>query len=120
MLGYATLAVANFLYIFLKSFQQRNVSGLHYGWAILTNWFLVATELFVMGSIALAAVAGGWLPLVYTGVAMAIGGTIGCTLSMYLHSKYIGGHRANLRHKVPEVRRGSGNLTALRGRTRMP
>lgn len=89
MIHYTILALANFLYIFLKAFQQRNVAHLHYGWAIATNVFLVGTELLVMGSIALAAVAGGFYPLLYTGIAMTIGGGTGCVLSMYLHSRYL-------------------------------
>lgn len=83
------LALANFLYIFLKAFQQRNVAHLHYGWAMITNLFLVATELFVIGAVAVVAIQGALLPLIYTGFAMALGGGTGCLLSMYLHSKYI-------------------------------
>lgn len=89
VLPFGLLAVANFCYIFLKAWQQRNVAHLHYGWAMATNFFLVLTEVFVMGSIAIAAVNASAVMLAYTVVAMAIGGGSGCILSMYLHSKYL-------------------------------
>ena len=88
-MSFAMLGVANFLYIFLKAWQQRNVAYLHYGWALATNWFLVVTEVCVMGSIALAVVEGGPRDLLFTVLALGIGGGSGCLSSMYLHSKYI-------------------------------
>ena len=88
-MGYATLGAANFLYIFLKAWQQRNVAHLHYGWALITNFFLVCVEVAVMGSIALAATGVGPLALPYVIVTMTIGGGTGCLMSMYIHSTYI-------------------------------
>lgn len=89
-MSWLALGAANFLYIFLKAFQQRNVAYLHYGWALATNFFLVCTEVYVMGSIALAVITGGQLAVLYTIIVMTLGGGSGCLLSMYLHSTYIG------------------------------
>lgn len=89
-MNWLALGAANFLYIFLKAFQQRNVAYLHYGWAALTNFFLVCTEVYVMGSIAVAVLAGGPLDILFTILVMTIGGGSGCLISMYLHSTYIG------------------------------
>lgn len=89
MIAYALLSLANFVYIFLKAFQNKNVIGGHYGLASITNMFLVATEMFVMGSIALAAVTGGFLPLLYTFIALSIGGGAGCVTAMYIHTKHV-------------------------------
>lgn len=89
-MNYIMLGCANFMYIFLKAWQQRNVAHLHYGWALATNFFLVCVEVAVMGSIALAVTGAGSMALPYVIVAMTIGGGSGCLLSMYLHSTYIG------------------------------
>lgn len=89
MMYYVVLAAANFCYIFLKAWQQRNVAHLHYGWAMATNFFLVLTEVFVMGSIALAAMAGSLGALFFVVIAMSVGGGVGCISSMYIHSKYL-------------------------------
>lgn len=89
MISYALLTVANFVYIFLKAFQQKNVIGGHYGLAAATNMFLVATEMFVMGSIALAAVTAEWEALGYTFIALTIGGGSGCITAMWLHTKHV-------------------------------
>lgn len=89
MIAYALLSLSNFAYIFLKAFQNKNVIGGYYGLASITNMFLVATEMFVMGSIALAAVAGGFWPLLYTFVALSIGGGTGCVAAMYIHTKHV-------------------------------
>ena len=89
-MSYLALIAANFMYLFLKAFQQRNVAYLHYGWAIATNFFLVCAEVFVMGSIALAVLTGSPTAVLLTVLCLSIGGGTGCIVSMYLHSKYIG------------------------------
>jgi hypothetical protein len=86
---YPTITIANFFYIFLKAWQQRNVAFMHYGWAAITNAFLVATEIFVMGNIAVTVVTKSPLEVLYLFIAMSIGGGSGCILSMYIHNKYI-------------------------------
>ena len=86
---YIALAFANFIYIFLKAFQSRNIAFLHYRWAMTTNVFLVAAEIFVMGNIALAVTYGGWVPILCTFVSMCAGGGTGCIASMYIHDKYL-------------------------------
>jgi hypothetical protein len=88
-MSFLAVVMGNYLYIFLKAFQSRNVVYLHYWWATFTNFLLVCTEVFVYGNIALTVVGEGLaLPLLV--VAMSIGGGLGCITSMYLHSTYIG------------------------------
>lgn len=88
-MSYVILSVTNFLYIFLKAFQQRNVAFLHYGWAALTNFLLVLTEVVIIGNIASVFIGGDLYSIMYSVLALGIGGGSGCIMSMYIHSKYL-------------------------------
>ena len=87
-MNFLSVMVANFMYIFLRAFQSRNVNQLNYGWAVATNLFLVCAEVLVYGNIALTAVGGG-LTIPHLILAMSLGGGTGCTGAMYLHSTHI-------------------------------
>jgi hypothetical protein len=89
----STIAVglANFVFIFLKAFQQRNVAFLHYGWVIPTSMMMGIVEVGVVGAVAIEATNAAhftdlW-PLI---VSVGIGGGTGAVASMFVHHKYLG------------------------------
>lgn len=79
---YLFVAGANFLFIFLKAFQQRNVAFDNYKMVVPTSFGLALTEVYV---IAKVAVLGFTLPLALTIGAAA--GT-GALSAMLLHKRY--------------------------------
>ena len=76
-----TLFIATFLTVYLLSFQQQNVIHGHYALASLTS-FVIAAAQFAM----IQAVATGGS---YDWVLMGAGGSIGVTLSMFTHRRWI-------------------------------
>ncbi len=90
----AVVGLANFVFIFLKAFQQRNVAFLHYWWVVPTSFAMATVEIFVIGTVAVQAAATDgstfiemvdalW-PLV---VACGLGGGTGAVSSMWVHTK---------------------------------
>lgn len=76
---------ANFGFIFLKAFQSRNVAHLHYWSVVPLSLLLAMSEVFMISTIAILGIQStlDWHHV----VALAIGGGIGCMLSMYTHDK---------------------------------
>lgn len=117
MLGLDILLIgaANFVFIFLKAFQQRNVAFLHYWWVPPVSLMLAVAEVFVVGTVAIKATTvvtfiSLW-PLV---VAIGIGGGLGALASMYIHHKYIGEEHAVVRHQMRRVLPRVGSIQSLR------
>jgi len=79
---YGTVFLANFLFIFLKAFQQRNVAFDNYGWVFPTSFGLALTEVFVIASIAKL---GFTLTLALT---MGCASGSGAVIAMLMHKKY--------------------------------
>jgi hypothetical protein len=79
---YLTVAVANFGFIFLKAYQQRNVAFDNYGMVLPTSFGLALTEVYV---IAKVAVLGFTLPLALT-IGAAAGA--GALCAMLVHKRY--------------------------------
>lgn len=78
------LSGANFAFIFLKAFQQRNVAHLNWFPVLPTSFLMAVAEVVVIGSVAKAAIDGSiWGPV----VALSLGGGLGCLCSMYVHSR---------------------------------
>ena len=82
---YILLGVANFIFIFLKAFQQRNVAFLHY-WAVIpTSALMVIAEMYIIGMVAAAFITRSVdVPLT---VALVTGSSLGCIASMWSHAK---------------------------------
>lgn len=76
-----TVFLANFVFIFLRAFQQQNVIHAKYGWVMPTSMFMALCEVFV---IAQVAINGFTLPIV---AAVAAGGGSGCMVSMWAHRR---------------------------------
>lgn len=73
--------LANFAFIALKAFQQRNVMAAQYPAIVMTSYMLAATEVYVVWKIAHV---GPTFPMVLT-VGTAAG--LGATLATLLHKK---------------------------------
>jgi hypothetical protein len=85
------VGLANFLFIFLKAFQQRNVAFMHYPWVLPTSAFMATVEVGVVGAVAVEATrAHTFFDMVPLVVAIALGGGLGCMASMWVHNRYIG------------------------------
>jgi len=76
-----TLAGANFLFIFLKAFQQRNVAWLNYGFVLPLSVGMAAAEFYVIHRIAEI----GWTWWAVLGGGLGAG--LGALSAMYLHEK---------------------------------
>jgi hypothetical protein len=102
-------------FVFLRSFQQRNVAQTRYLPVMPTSWLMGLAEVYWVAAIASQ---GFSLPLA---LALGTGGGIGCMIAMYLHSK-IFKERADalLRPALPEVQARVGSPTSLRGGGTMP
>lgn len=84
------VGAANFIFIFLKAFQTRNVSFEHYGWVLPTSFLMAATEVGVIGGIAITATGSStywelW-PMI---VALGVGGGSGAIASIWIHHRFI-------------------------------
>lgn len=76
-----TLAIASFLSVFLKAFQQRNVAFDNY---IAVPWFsfgMAASEVYIVVHVVgygLTPATVGW---------MGLGGSLGCWAAMWAHKR---------------------------------
>lgn len=75
---FATLA--SFVFVFLKAFQQRNVTGLHYRPVVPISILMAATEVYVIATV----VRVGYDPALVLGVGCGAG--TGAMAAMYLHN----------------------------------
>lgn len=78
-----TLFAANFGFIFLKAWQQRNVAFDHYEWIIPTS---LAMALFEVWVIAKVAQQGFSLGIV---VAVGLGAGTGALAAAILHKRFL-------------------------------
>lgn len=78
MIEYIGIGVAQYCSIFLKAFQQQNVTHERYAWVVPTSFMLAFFELGVI----LAAVKLGTL---WAFVALGLGAGLGTISAMKLH-----------------------------------
>lgn len=83
IIAFLTTFAANFAFIFLKAFQQRNVVHDNYGWVVVTSNAMALFEVYVVAMIAKEGFTA-WLVL-----ALGLGGGIGCLAAMLLHKKFV-------------------------------
>ncbi len=118
MVGLDTLLVgaANFVFIFLKAFQQRNVAFMHYWWVVPCSLLMGVVEVGVVGAVAIkATAAASFISLWPMVLAIGIGGGLGAVASMYVHYKYVGGEQdAIVRRKMSRVPQQVGSIQSLR------
>jgi len=83
MVELASAAAANFLFIFLKAFQQRNVTLDTPKWVIPTSFGMALVEVYI---ITLIVQRGYDLGLV---AAVGGGAGLGALAAMYIHRRHI-------------------------------
>ena len=74
---------ANFAFIFLKAFQQRNVMGAHYVLIAMTSMFMAAVEVYVVWKIASVG------PTVGAVLTLGAAGGSGACLATWLHKQAV-------------------------------
>jgi hypothetical protein len=77
----AGLFLANFIFIFLKAFQQRNVGGSHYLAVIPTSLALALVEVYIIVQVATGGFNFG------TVVALGLAGGSGSIAAIWSHKK---------------------------------
>jgi hypothetical protein len=83
MIAFLATFAANFAFIFLKAFQQRNVIHNNYGWVVATSNAMALFEVYV---VAMVAKEGFTIWLV---LALGFGGGTGCLAAMLLHNRFV-------------------------------
>lgn len=79
----AAVFIANFGFIGLKAFQQRNVMGAHYWLIALTSYLLASVEVYVIWKMAQH---GPTLAMVAT---LGAAGGSGACLATWLHQRHV-------------------------------
>mgnify|MGYP003461028496 CR=1 FL=1 len=79
---YLLVFISSFSYIFLKSFQQGNVTHRQYKWILPTSMCMAILEVFMVSTLAKHGI--GWLVIV-----VGLGGGLGSISATYLHFKYL-------------------------------
>ena len=77
-MSWISLFIANFCFIGLKAWQQRNVAYLKYGWVLLVSNLLAVVEIYVIFRVAAVG------PTLETVIPIGMGGALGCVTAMYL------------------------------------
>ena len=77
-MNYLLLFTANYVFIGLKAWQQRNVAFLKYGWVMVVSNLLAAVEVWIIYTIAKQG------PAWDTVIPIGLGGALGCVTAMYL------------------------------------
>jgi hypothetical protein len=83
IIAFLSVAAANFVFIGLKAFQQRNVIHDNYGLVVLTSNAMAFFEVYVVYTIAQHGI-DIWLVL-----ALGFGGGTGCLAAMLLHKRFV-------------------------------
>lgn len=83
------LFITNFIYIFLKAFQQKNVMHDEWKFVLPTSLGMAFCEVFVIGVIAKIVSSSEFdaMHLIINALAIGSGGGLGCMASMYLHGR---------------------------------
>lgn len=83
-----SLFMANFIYIALKAFQQKNVMHDQYKLMVPTSCSMAICEYFITGTIALIAISGnGFVHTAVNVLSIGLGGGLGSVLATYYHHK---------------------------------
>jgi FtsH-binding integral membrane protein len=83
-----SLFIANFAYIFLKAFQQKNIQHDNYPLIMPTSLGMACCEYFIMGTIALVAVGGHSLAQTVLNIAaIGTGAGLGAMCAMYKYNQ---------------------------------
>lgn len=78
---YFLLFLANFVFIFMKAFQQRNVSGAHYFAILPTSFALAATEVYIIVQVVAKGIDLGAV------LALGLAGGLGSMTAVFFHRR---------------------------------
>lgn len=78
-MNYSLIAMASFIFVALKAFQQLNVMHDRTKWVLPTSLMMAFMEV----SIIIGAISNGWT----AAIPMGIGGGLGCLAAMNLHRR---------------------------------
>lgn len=84
IVAYTTLALAQFVFVFLKAFQQRNVAFDHDRWVIPISMLMAGAEVYV---VARVASIGLDIAQIGSAVALGVGGGLGALMAMKTHRR---------------------------------
>ena len=74
---------ASFLFVFLKAWQQQNITHKHYPWILPTSYGMATCEVYVMYTVS----KNGWN--IGAVAAIGTGAGLGAMLATYLHSRFL-------------------------------
>lgn len=74
--------IASFCFVFLKAWQQQNVTHKQYWWILPTSLLMATCEVYVIATVA----KNGWGWLV---IAVGSGAGFGAMLATYLHTRFL-------------------------------
>lgn len=74
---------ANFAFVFLKAFQQRNVAFDNFVWVMPTSMLMAAAEVFVVVSVVQRGFS------VWPVLAVGMGAGLGAISAMWIHRRYL-------------------------------
>lgn len=80
---YLLAFLASFVFVFLKSWQQQNVTHRKYWWILPTSMFMAATEVLVIATVVKTGYG-------LTVIAIGLGAGLGAMLATYIHATYLG------------------------------
>ena len=80
--AYVWAFAAAFAFIFLKAFQQLNVTKGHMVWVIPTSMAMALTEVFLV--VQMATKGWGWICL-----PIGVGSGLGAVTAMWLHKRVV-------------------------------
>lgn len=86
-MSYLLAWLANFSFIGLKAFQQRNVVHDNRAAVFITSNLLAATEVLVVWKIAKSSTA--FIDYALLVVTLGTSGGLGCLLAMHLHNRWL-------------------------------
>ena len=78
---YLLLFIANFFFIFLKAFQQRNVGGAHYFAIMPTSFALAATEVYIIVQVVAKGID------LWAMLALGVAGGLGSIAAVFFHRR---------------------------------
>ena len=91
---YLAAFVNSFIFIFLKAFQQLNVTKGHYMWVVPTSMMMALVEVWLV--VKMAHLGWGWIV-----IPIGLGAGLGAVASMFVHNKLV--HKDGKNYSKQEV-----------------
>lgn len=87
MTAYLSAFLCTALYVFTRSFQQKNVQDSRYWFIMPTSLVMGTLDVILIGKAAISAYAGtlDWILC----ISFGLGGGLGSMIAVYIHDKYV-------------------------------